>query len=130
MRHLSTHVRLREPSLGEERANSRPTSGDPRHLGTTYFGGRLCHAFSDGSVIPVIAGGAVNVEVVALTPELPTLLKVSEVARELGVARSTAWNLITTGTIESVIVGERSRRVPRESFLAYINSLRASNGGE
>ncbi|WP_207943345.1 helix-turn-helix domain-containing protein [Actinomadura sp. KC345] len=108
----------------EQRAKSLPTSGDPHHLGTTHHLGRLWHAFSDGSLIPVVAGGAVNVEVVSVTPELPTLLTISETARELRVAKSTAAALVARGDIESVIVGERSRRVPRESLLAYIDSLR------
>lgn len=126
----STAAGVREPSRAERAVKTAPSSGDVRHLGTTHHRGRLCHAFSDGSVIPVIAGGAVNVEVVAVTPELPTLLTVPEVARELGTAKSTVWKLIAAGAIETVVVGERSRRIPRDAFLAYVNSLRASNGSE
>ncbi|WP_205718238.1 helix-turn-helix domain-containing protein [Actinomadura sp. WMMA1423] len=72
-----------------------------------------------------------NVEVIAVTPELPTLLTIPETARELRVAKSTAADLVAKGVIESIVVGERSRRVPREALLAYIHSLRGStNGGE
>lgn len=47
MRHLSTLDHVREPSRVEERANSRLSSGDPHHLGTTH-----------GLIAVVVGGGS------------------------------------------------------------------------
>lgn len=52
------------------------------------------------------------------------LLKVEEVADRLNVGRSTAYHLVLTGEIESVMVG-RLRRVPVQAVADYIERLRA-----
>lgn len=47
----------------------------------------------------------------------PLLLPVSDVADLLGVCRSTVWNLIAAGKLDTVKLG-KSRRVKRSSVLA------------
>ena len=56
---------------------------------------------------------------------LPLLLSIERVAHELSVAKSTAADMVAKGVIESVVIGARSRRVPREALSAYIESLRS-----
>ena len=55
----------------------------------------------------------------------PLLLTVVEAARLLGVGRSTAYELLGSGELESVHIG-RSRRVPLAAVENYVESLRAS----
>lgn len=62
-----------------------------------------------------------------ITPVVPLLLKVEEVAERLNVGRSTAYHLVLTGEIESITVG-RLRRVPADALTDYINRLRADIG--
>ena len=51
------------------------------------------------------------------------LLSAEEMARELGVTRTTSYALLWSGTIPSVKVG-RLRRVRREDLEAYIEARR------
>lgn len=53
----------------------------------------------------------------------PLLLTVVEAARLLGVGRSTAYELLATGELESVHIG-RSRRVPVFAVENFVESLR------
>lgn len=54
----------------------------------------------------------------------PLLLSVPEVARLLGVGRTTAFALIRSREIESLKIGTR-RLIPREAVEAYVRRLRA-----
>jgi excisionase family DNA binding protein len=51
------------------------------------------------------------------------LMSVAEVAAELGCGRDTVYRLMTSGSLPSVIVGGRLRRVRREDLRAYVDSL-------
>ncbi|MGW6495783.1 helix-turn-helix domain-containing protein [Nonomuraea angiospora] len=55
---------------------------------------------------------------------LPLLLTVEEAAEQLHIGRTKAFAMVKSGEIESVLVGERGRRVPREAVLEYIARLR------
>ena len=54
------------------------------------------------------------------------LLTVSEAASCLGIGRSTLYELVASGEIESVTIG-RSRRVPAEALGAYVERLRSTS---
>lgn len=62
-------------------------------------------------------------DVAALKPT--RLLTVPEVATELRVANSTAWALVKSGEVPSIVVGDSSRRVERIALDAYIITRRA-----
>jgi len=51
------------------------------------------------------------------------LLNVEEAAEVIGVRRSTLYQLLTAGEIESVRVG-RSRRIPVDALESYVARLR------
>jgi excisionase family DNA binding protein len=53
------------------------------------------------------------------TEETKKLLSADELARDLGVGRTTAYSLLWSGTIPSMKVG-RLRKVRREDLDAYI----------
>ncbi|MEV4474652.1 helix-turn-helix domain-containing protein [Nonomuraea sp. NPDC049504] len=55
---------------------------------------------------------------------LPLLLTVEEAAEQLHIGRTKAFAMVKSGEIESVLIGERGRRVPREAVLEYIARLR------
>ncbi len=55
----------------------------------------------------------------------PLLLTVVEAARLLGVGRSTAYELLASGELESVHIG-RSRRVPLAAVEEFVTTLRAT----
>jgi len=68
----------------------------------------------------------------AIQPELdlwvsdaavPTLVTVKEAGRILSVSRSTLYELIAGGHLETVHIG-RSVRVPLDAIATYINTLR------
>jgi excisionase family DNA binding protein len=63
--------------------------------------------------------------VAALEPADPSavLLTVEEAARQLRIGRTTCFQLVLAGEIESVTVG-RLRRVPPEALRAYVARLR------
>ncbi|KLL09503.1 excisionase family DNA-binding protein, partial [Protofrankia coriariae] len=48
------------------------------------------------------------------------LLTAAEAAAVLGVGRSTVYELMAAGQIESVRIG-RSRRIPRAALVAYVD---------
>lgn len=52
------------------------------------------------------------------------LLTVSEAASLLGIGRSTLYELVASGDVESVTIG-RSRRVPVEAVATYVERLRS-----
>ena len=64
------------------------------------------------------------------TEETKSLLSAEELARELGVGRTTAYSLLWSGTIPSMKVG-RLRKVRREDLEAYIEARmeRGEQGG-
>lgn len=51
---------------------------------------------------------------------LPALMTVPEAARVLGIARSTLDVLIRRGEVESVLIGQRNRRVTGAALAAYL----------
>ena len=56
------------------------------------------------------------------------LLKVREVVQVLGIGRSTVYELMDSGTLESVRIG-KSRRVPTDALERFLADLaRATNG--
>lgn len=54
------------------------------------------------------------------------LLTIEEAGRRLGLGRTSMYQLISSGAIESVTVG-RLRRIPAECLQEYVSSLRATN---
>ena len=62
--------------------------------------------------------------------ETKRLLSDDELARELGIGRTTAYSLLWSGTIPSMKVG-RLRKVRREALEAYIKARleRSEHGG-
>lgn len=56
------------------------------------------------------------------------LLTAAEAAELLGIGRSTVYELIASGEIESVQIG-RARRIPEPALAAYIARLRDPNNG-
>ena len=56
------------------------------------------------------------------------LYRPEEGASVLGVSRSRLFELLAAGEVESVQIG-RSRRIPREALVAYVDRLRADQGG-
>lgn len=53
------------------------------------------------------------------TQAVPSLLRVNEAAKVLGVGRSTLYNLIWSGDIATVNIG-RCRRIPADTLEAFI----------
>jgi len=58
---------------------------------------------------------------------LPTsaLLNLAEVAARLGVSRTTAWRLVSSGQIASVMVTESLRRVDPDDLARFIDERRS-----
>jgi excisionase family DNA binding protein len=56
--------------------------------------------------------------------ETPLLLTTVEAARRLGCGRTTVYELMTSGELESVKVG-RLRRVPADALTEYVARMRA-----
>ncbi|MCK9932557.1 helix-turn-helix domain-containing protein [Frankia sp. Mgl5] len=56
------------------------------------------------------------------------LVTPAEAAEILALSRSTVYELLAAGVIESVHVG-RSRRIPRAALDAYVNRLRGLDVG-
>jgi excisionase family DNA binding protein len=57
------------------------------------------------------------------------LLTPTEAADLLGVSRSTVYELLNSGDIESVHIG-RARRIPAASLHAFVNRLRGLDDGQ
>jgi len=53
------------------------------------------------------------------------LLRPEEVAQALGIGRSQAYSLLSSGEIESIRIG-RSRRVPVEALERWLEEVRGS----
>jgi excisionase family DNA binding protein len=66
--------------------------------------------------LPLDSGGKSTVD--------PTLLTVRQAAQVLGIGRSTLYELIAAGVLETVAIG-RARRVPHEALVAFVAALRA-----
>lgn len=66
---------------------------------------------------------AANPGPAAITPKV---LTIAQVQAALGVSESTVKTLIRTGELESVVVGERGRRIPVDAVDYYIASLRTA----
>lgn len=62
-------------------------------------------------------------------PPIRMLLSVVEVAAELGCSRDTVYALLASGTLPSVLVGERLRRIRRDDLSAYVGSLTVTRPG-
>lgn len=63
----------------------------------------------------------------AATATAPLLLRPEEAAAVLGVGRSTLYELLAAGALESVLIG-KSRRVPVAALADYVAGLRAMQG--
>jgi excisionase family DNA binding protein len=55
----------------------------------------------------------------------PLLYKPEGAAAELGVGRTTVFELMAAGELESVKIG-RARRIPADALRAYVERLRAA----
>ncbi|MCG5220289.1 helix-turn-helix domain-containing protein [Streptosporangium sp. KLBMP 9127] len=91
----------------------------PKPVGISRHSGRYYNVYSDGTLLPLIAGGSVDTAM-----ELPLLLTVEETADVLRIGRTYAFAMVKSGEIESILIGKRGRRVPREAVLDYIATLR------
>lgn len=60
----------------------------------------------------------------------PLLLTVNDVARLLSLSRTTVYELLMAGTIDSVLVGGRNRRVPYDAVLRYVEGLPIDRRGD
>jgi excisionase family DNA binding protein len=56
----------------------------------------------------------------------PLLVTIPEAARRLGIGRSTLYELIASGAIETVRI-RRARRIPVDALHAYIEGLRRAS---
>ncbi|MBL7498161.1 helix-turn-helix domain-containing protein [Frankia sp. CNm7] len=56
------------------------------------------------------------------------LLTPAEAAELLGLGRSTVYELLAVGDLESVLIG-RARRIPHAALVAYIERLRGEQNG-
>lgn len=56
----------------------------------------------------------------ATQTELPELLRVREAAKVLRIGRTKCFALIKSGELDSVLVGQRGRRIPREVVVRYL----------
>lgn len=56
------------------------------------------------------------------------LLTPAEAAELLGLGRSTVYELLAAGDLESICIG-RARRIPHDALLDYIGRLRGTSGG-
>lgn len=81
-----------------------------------------------GKVAAKTGVGVGTLPVVQVRP-LPLLLDVDAVSEQLGVHRATTYQLIMSGAIPSVIVGQRSRRVALADLQSYIERLRTEQIG-
>jgi excisionase family DNA binding protein len=54
------------------------------------------------------------------------LLTPAEAAEQLGVGRSTVYELLASGELESICIG-RARRIPSDALLDFVGRLRGRN---
>ncbi|WP_326645071.1 helix-turn-helix domain-containing protein [Streptosporangium sp. NBC_01755] len=100
-------------------AEGESSQNAPDFAGVVRPWGKFFNLFSDGTLIPLMTGGSVDI-----APELPMLLMVEKTADQLRIGRTRAFVLVKSGEIESIKVDERRRRVPREAIADYIMHLR------
>ncbi len=55
----------------------------------------------------------------------PTLLTVRQAAQVLRIGRSTLYERIAAGALETVAIG-RARRVPHDALISFVTALRAA----
>ena len=63
----------------------------------------------------------------------PLLLTPEEAAEALRVGRTEVFNLLRRGEIESIVIGQRRRRIPVDALEAYVERIRrdqAEGAGE
>ena len=56
------------------------------------------------------------------------LLTPAEAAELLGLGRSTVYELLASGALESICIG-RARRIPRDALDGYVAQLRGQQSG-
>ncbi|MEV0227997.1 excisionase family DNA-binding protein [Nonomuraea sp. NPDC050786] len=88
-------------------------------MGVVEDGGRFYNAYSDGTQIPVVLGGSIDTVV-----DLPLLMTVDQARKQLSLGRTQMFALIKSGELESVVLGVRGRRVPRQAVLDFVTRLR------
>lgn len=95
---------------------------EPSYLGELTFDGVEHHLYSDGTLLPVVAGGSTDTHPNQADKRL---LTVDEFCKRYSVARSHAFKLLRNGEIDSVLAGgPRQRRIPvdaAERWLAKLN---------
>lgn len=74
---------------------------------------------SAGSALPGSPGG-----------KLAPLLTMREVAAILGISVSKAYTLVSSGAIDSVLIGDRSRRVEPAALQQYVAACAVTPGGQ
>ena len=64
----------------------------------------------------------------SLSGPLPLVLTVEQAAERLGVGRTVMYALVSSGAVESVLIG-RLRRVPADALVTFLDELRAGRRG-
>ena len=64
----------------------------------------------------------------SLSAPLPLVLTVEQAAERLGVGRTVMYALVSSGAVESVLIG-RLRRVPADALVTFLDELRAGRRG-
>jgi excisionase family DNA binding protein len=60
--------------------------------------------------------------------EVQVLLRPSEAAAALGIGKTALYELLARGELESVVIGVRARRIPRDALSEFVERLRAEAG--
>lgn len=60
--------------------------------------------------------------------EAPLLHTPERAAELLSVSRATVYELLRRGDLASIIVGDRSRRIPHEALVTYVRTQAGDNG--
>ena len=93
---------------------------EPSYLGELTFDGVEHHLYTDGTLLPVIAGGSIDTH----PDQAKRLLTVDEFCKRYSVARSHAFKLLRDGEIDSVLAGgPRQRRIPVEAAERWLAKL-------
>jgi excisionase family DNA binding protein len=64
----------------------------------------------------------------SLPGPLPLVLTVEQAAERLGVGRTVMYALVSSGAVESVLIG-RLRRIPADALVTFLDELRAGRRG-
>lgn len=59
------------------------------------------------------------------TEDMPLVLNVEDIADTLMIGRNKAYNLVNSGKIKALRIGNHYR-IPRDSFIAFLKGERAS----